>query len=427
MKWSAFFKTAVSNRGSDIPWNMGNLRETTGTRLQPHRRAIRSEKSNYSIIAHSHLKWDWVWQRPQQFLSRLSKKHRVLFVEGPEPVEGLATARVALREVDDYPNVVVLQMQMPASDWNKPGRIDNERRRLLQSFLTGPLGRTFEPVVQWFYDPMAVTAFAGQMNELAIVYDCMDQLSQFRYAPPELVKRERELLAIADVVFAGGPKIWENKRQSNTNCFCYGCGVDFRHFGRTRDPKCVLPVELRNIPRPVFGYIGVVDERLDYELIARLAEANSGGSILMVGPSTKVDPEALPHRSNIHWLGGRDYSLLPNYAKAFDVCLMPFALNEATEFINPTKALEYMATGIPIVSTPVRDVVRQFSDVVTIARTPEEFAAACSRNAVKPNRSAVVRGLDLARNNSWESIVRKLEAHIEDAICRNSTIAISAA
>jgi glycosyltransferase involved in cell wall biosynthesis len=282
-------------------------------------------------------------------------------------------------------------------------------------------------VVQWFYDPMAVTAFAGHMNERAIVYDCMDQLSQFRYAPPELVKRERELLAVANVVFAGGPKIWEHKRQYNTNCFCYGCGVDGDHFGRARDRKCALPVDVQSIPRPVFGYIGVVDERLDYDLIAHLAEANAGGSILMIGPSTKVDPAALPRRPNIHWLGARDYSLLPGYAKAFDVCLMPFALNEATEFINPTKALEYMATGIPIVSTPVRDVVRQFSEVVSVARTPAEFVAACRRNAVKPNRSALQRGRELARKNSWESIVRKLERHVEDAICRNSTIAISAA
>src|SRR5205085_2453999 len=176
------------------------------------------ESDAYSIIAHSHLKWDWVWQRPQQFLSRLSQNHRVLFVESPEPMEGLSSAKVSLREVDDYPNVMVLQMQMPARQLDDREKTDNDRRRLLQSVLAGPLGRSFESVVQWFYDPMAVTAFAGQMNERAIVYDCMDQLSQFRFAPPELIKRERELLAMADVVFAGGPKIWEAKQQYNSNC-----------------------------------------------------------------------------------------------------------------------------------------------------------------------------------------------------------------
>jgi glycosyltransferase involved in cell wall biosynthesis len=385
------------------------------------------ERDDYSIIVHSHLKWDWVWQRPQQFLSRLSKKHRVLFIEAPDAVANLSASKVTLREVDDCPNVVVLQMQMPEAQASNREWLDNESRRLVQSVLAGPLGRSFESTVQWFYDPMAVTAFAGQMNERAIVYDCMDQLSQFRFAPPELVKRERELLAVADVVFAGGPKIWEEKRKRNSNCFCYGCGVDLAHFARARDAGCARPTDVRDLPAPVFGYIGVVDERLDYDLIGNLADANPQGSVVMVGPTTKVDPAALPRRHNVHWLGGRDYSLLPNYAKAFDVCLMPFALNEATEFINPTKALEYMATAIPIVSTPVPDVVRQFSKVVDVAGSTAEFIKACARNAQKPNQAAISRGLDLARKNSWESIVRKLEAHIEEAICRDVSIAISAA
>ena len=385
------------------------------------------DRTAYSIIVHSHLKWDWVWQRPQQFLSRLSKRHRVLFIEGPETIEGLSASKVTLREVDDYPNVVVLQTQMPAAKFHDGEWIDDERRRLVQSVLAGPLGRSFDSNVQWFYDPMAVTAFAGQMNERAIVYDCMDQLSQFRYAPPELVKRERELLAVADVVFAGGPKIWEEKRKHNSNSFCYGCGVDLAHFALARESNCPMPADVCDLPRPIFGYIGVVDERLDYDLIGRVAEANPEGSVVMVGPWTKVDPATFPQARNIHWLGNRDYSLLPAYAKAFTVCLMPFALNEATEFINPTKALEYMATGRPIVSTAVPDVVRQFSNVVSVASSPPEFVAACGRVARKPNRAAISRGLDLARNNSWESIVRKLEAHVEEAIGRDLSVAVSAA
>jgi glycosyltransferase involved in cell wall biosynthesis len=408
---------------------MGN--PTQNIRISvPSRSGVKNvdgERIDYSIIVHSHLKWDWVWQRPQQFLSRLSKKHRVLFIESPDAVDGLAASKVALREVDDYPNVVVLQMQMPASQLADREWADNERRRLLQSVLAGPLGRSFQSVVQWFYDPMAVTAFAGQMNERAIVYDCMDQLSQFKFAPPELVRRERELLALADVVFAGGPKIWEEKRKYNSNCFSYGCGVDLAHFAQAREQDCVVPADVRDLPGPTFGYIGVVDERLDYDLIDKLAKANSTGSVVMVGPSTKVDPAMLPRRANIHWLGGRDYSLLPNYAKAFNVCLMPFALNEATEFINPTKALEYMATATPIVSTPIRDVVRQFSDIVSVAASPTEFIAACARAAKQPDQSAIRGGVELARKNSWESIVRKLQAHIEEAICRDASVAISAA
>src|SRR5690349_11719512 len=182
-------------------------------------------EDDYPIIVHSHLRWDWVWQRPQQFLSRLSQKHRILFIEAPYPAEPARIARATLREVSDYPNIVVLQTQMPATRWRDDDWMDKEQRRLVQSILAGPLGRRFVSPVQWFYNPMAVTAFAGRLDERAIVYDCMDELSLFRGAPPELVKRERELLAVADVVFAGGPKIWKAKKQLNENCFSFGCGV----------------------------------------------------------------------------------------------------------------------------------------------------------------------------------------------------------
>jgi glycosyltransferase involved in cell wall biosynthesis len=381
----------------------------------------------FPIIVHSHLGWDWVWQRPQQFHSRLSKRHRVLFVEGPVPQQGLETARVSLREVADYPNVVVLQMAIPEARWSDGAWVDRERRRLLQSVLSGPLGSDFAEPVQWFYDPMAVTAFAGHLGESAIVYDCMDELSQFRGAPAELVRRERELLAIADVVFAGGPKIWEEKRQQNANCYSIGCGVDAAHFGKANDPGTQIPPDVAGLPGPVFGYIGVIDERLDYDLIAKLADENRQGSVVMVGPWTKVDRSDLPERANLHWLGARDYNELPAYAKCFDVCLMPFALNEATEFINPTKALEYMATGRPIVSTPIEDVVRQFEDVVKVVRTADEFVAACRRAAECPNRVGVRRGLKLASWNSWESIVEKLEAHVLQTINSSRSIATDAA
>jgi glycosyltransferase involved in cell wall biosynthesis len=293
--------------------------------------------------------------------------------------------------------------------------------------LNGPLSADFSEPVQWFYDPMAVTAFAGHLNESAVVYDCMDQLSQFRGAPAELVRRERELLAIADVVFAGGPKICAEKQRYNKNCYSYGCGVDAEHFAKANDPETLLPEDVAHLPGPIYGYIGVVDERIDYELIAKLADSNSGGSIVMVGPWTKVERESFPERSNLHWLGARPYSELPAYAKSFHVCLMPFAINEATEFINPTKALEYMATGRPIVSTAIEDVVLQFSDVTKIAQSHEQFVTACARSADCPNRVGVRRGLRLAARNSWESIVQRLEMHVLEVMNTERSIAIDAA
>jgi len=381
----------------------------------------------FSIIVHSHLGWDWVWQRPQQFHSRLSQRHRILFVEGPVARAGLTAAQVTLREVADYPNIVVLQMEMPAERWNDGAWVDKERRRLVESVLSGPLGADFQDPVHWFYDPMAVTAFAGHFNESAIVYDCMDQLSKFRGAPAELVRRERELLAIADVVFAGGPKIWKDKVAHNANCYSFGCGVDVEHFGKALEPATVLPPDIANLPRPVYGYIGVVDERIDYGLVAKLAEKNAEGSVVMLGPWTKVDAATFPRRENLHWLGQRDYGRLPAYAKGFDVCLMPFALNEATEFINPTKALEYMATGRPIVSTAIEDVILQFEDVVKVARTREEFVLRCERAAKLPNVVAIRRGLKLAKANTWESIVSQLEGHVLDVLNNRRSMATDAA
>jgi glycosyltransferase involved in cell wall biosynthesis len=374
----------------------------------------------YPIIVHSHLQWDWVWQRPQQFLSRLSHNHRILFIEGPIPSQ-VEKAQVTLRDVPDYANIIVLQMRMPTARWQDGAWIDKERRRLTQSVLAGPLGRSFESPVQWFYDPMAVTAFAGHLHERAIVYDCMDELSLFRGAPPELIRRERELLAIADVVFAGGPKIWKTKRSANANCFCFGCGVDANHFARARDVDLALPADVAHLPNPIYGYIGVVDERIDYDLLAALADGTSG-SVVMVGPWTKVNRATFPQRENLHWLGGRNYSELPNYLKAFNVCMIPFALNKATEFINPTKALEYMATGRPIVSTAVEDVVLQFSKVVDIAATAADFSHRCARRVTRQDRQAIERGLRLVARNSWESIVSELERHVDDALARKRSL-----
>jgi len=384
------------------------------------------ESDAYSIVVHSHLKWDWVWQRPQQFLSRLSREHRVLFVQAPDVDDGARITHVDLREVTDFPNINVLQIKIPANRESDTAWIDKERRRVVQSLLNGPLGQSFTSIVQWFYDPMAVAGFAGQLDEQLIVYDCMDELSLFRGAPPELVRRERELLTVADVVFAGGPKIWRAKRELNSNCFCYGCGVDAKHFGEACDPQLRVPDDMTDLPRPVFGYIGVVDERIDYELLARLADSTQG-SVVMVGPWTKVDAASFPRRDNLHWLGGRDFSDLPRYAKTFDVCIMPFAMNEATRFINPTKALEYMATGRPIVSTPVEDVVAQFSDVITIAKDVASFANACERVAIQPDSWRIERGLVLAQQNSWESIVARLRQHIEEALRSRRALSVNAA
>jgi glycosyltransferase involved in cell wall biosynthesis len=380
-------------------------------------------RKSFPIIVHCHLCWDWVWQRPQQFLSRLSQRHQILFVETVAPDPALEKAVARFRTTEDLPNITILRLQFPSSKWSDGKFVDQERRRLVKEYVAGPGAGKYENPVQWFYDPMAVTAFAGQMEEILTVYDCMDELSKFKGAPPEIIQREAELLARADVVFTGGRKLFESKSQHHENCHFYGCGVDGDHFGKARSASTGVPPELAKLAKPVLGYFGVIDERLDYDLIAALADANPKGSVAMVGPVIKVEESALPRRKNIHWLGQRAYNDLPSICKGFDVCLMPFALNAATEYINPTKALEYMATGRPIVSTAVADVVRNFGTVCQIARSPDEFMKLCRDAAEKPDRKRIEDGFKMVNENSWESIVDNLEKHIQEALVKIRTTA----
>src|SRR5580765_1733598 len=421
-----------------------SVSETRSKRNQKSSRKTKKSTSerplstNYPIIVHCHLCWDWVWQRPQQFVSRLSKGHKVLFVETIAPDPNLASPVARFSRPENFPNLTILRLQFPSWRWDDASFVDRERRRLVQEFVSSPLANgDFDTPIQWFYDPMAVAAFAGQMNEGLTVYECMDELSKFRFAPPELTRREAELLKRADVVFTGGRKLFEAKSEHNDNCHFYGCGVDCEHFGKARAEETKVPEDLAAISsagasplaaraglpgkRPVLGYFGVVDERMDYELIARLADANRDWSVVMIGPTTKVDEASLPKRPNLHWLGQRSYMDLPAYCKGFDVCMMPFALNESTEFINPTKALEYMATGRMIVSSAVPDVVRNFGAVVKIAQNQDEFIALCREAVERPEQNKIEGGLKMASENTWEQIVGRMEEHIEKAQLKTCT------
>jgi len=224
-------------------------------------------------------------------------------------------------------------------------------------------------------------------------------------------------------VFTGGRKLYESKSQFHQNCHFYGCGVEWEHFGKALLPETPVVDQLKSLPKPVLGYFGVVDERLDYSLIEELARQNPAWSIAIVGPVMKVDAAALPKCPNLHWLGKQAYGDLPAFAKGFDVCLMPFALNEATEFINPTKALEYMATGRPIVSTPVADVVHNFGAVIQIGHSRPEFLKLCRDACERPDQAAVAAGLEMARENSWERIVAAMERHIAKALSHGRAVA----
>jgi len=368
------------------------------------------------FIVHSHLRWDFVWQRPQQLLSRLARRGPVLFVEEPFHRDDVTTPRLELsRPCEGVYRAVPM---LPAA---LGGRYDESiavvRSLLLKQMADdGALGGLFNRPIHWFYTPMPAPAMIGAFEERAVVYDCMDELSKFRFAPTELIDRERYLLAEADVVFTGGHKLMQSKARYHDNVHFFGCGVDVAHFASARSDVVDVPPEIARLDGTVLGYYGVIDERLDYELIGALAHALPDMHVVMVGPVVKVDPNDLPQAPNLHWLGQRDYAELPAHLKGFDVCLMPFALNEATEYINPTKTLEYMAGGKPIVSTAIADVVHHFTPVVAVADSHDEFVALVRQAAMEPDEELIECGLEQAEHSSWASIVSRMERIIQQAI-----------
>jgi glycosyltransferase involved in cell wall biosynthesis len=367
------------------------------------------------LIVQSHLRWDFVWQRPQQLLSRMAKHAPVLFIEEPFFLDDIAANRLDISTPSFNVTRVVPQLTSTLRD-DYDSSIEAVKDLVTQALSAGgSLDGQFANSVQWFYTPMPASTMLGAFNEVGVVYDCMDELSQFKNAPPELRSREKLLMSNADVVFTGGHKLFRSKSRTHPNVHFFGCGVDAQHFGQARLPETVAATDVSS-RKPVAGYFGVIDERLDYDLIAYIAARYPECSVVMVGPVVKVDPSTLPQRANIHWLGQRNYDELPRYLKAFDVCLMPFALNEATEYINPTKTLEYMAAGKPIVSTAVPDVITNFTPIVKVAMSNDDFVDAVVASAANPDSSMIQKGIEMATRSTWDNIVRSMRTLIGEAI-----------
>jgi glycosyltransferase involved in cell wall biosynthesis len=376
--------------------------------------AVTDGREDFPIIVHCHLRWDFVWQRPQQIFSRLAMKHRVLFIEDPVIAEG--EPHLAIDE--PYPNLVRIVPQIPqhlAIDADHDAEIFLPQIR--RALRTHPLlaGR-FDGAVQWFYSPMPAPGYLGKLDAVGIVYDCMDELANFRFAPPDIADRERFVMSNAGVVFTGGYQLFESKSKHHDNVNFYGCGVDVDHYGKARSDATEVPAAVAATPGPRFGYFGVIDERLDYALISALADRFPEASIIMAGPLAKVDPAELPKQPNIHWLGQQRYEDLPAIVKGFDVCLMPFALNEATQYINPTKTLEYMAAGKPVVSTAVADVVRNFTPIVDVAYSRDGFLDAVERAWRQPDATLIAQGIERAAGASWDATVGSMRNDVQQAL-----------
>ncbi len=348
------------------------------------------------LVCFSHLRWDWVYQRPQHLLKRGAAERRVFFIE--EAMRGSGSLRLEVRERENGVQVVT------------PILPDGLSSQIAQTAVLSSLLQTFfsehqiHEYVLWYYTPMALD-FTKNLSPLAVVYDCMDELSAFKGAPDSLRFQELELLNRADVVFTGGHSLYEVKRHKHPFVHAFPSSIDREHFmqARTRGQD---PEDQERIAHPRLGYFGVIDERFDTGLLDAVAVARPNWQLVMLGPVTKIDPKVLPQRPNIHYLGSKTYEELPRYIAGWDVALMPFAINEATRYISPTKTPEYLAAGKPVVSTPIADVIKPYGkvDLVRIARTTDEFIAAIEQS-LKPEATSnkwLHRVDEFLANISWD-------------------------
>jgi UDP-galactopyranose mutase len=345
------------------------------------------------LVCLSHLRWNFVFQRPQHLMTRCARDRRVFFVE--EPIYG--TTSEPWLAVDSSSAVTVVVPQLP--NGMDPAAADSVQRALLDEFL---LRERVDDFVLWYYTPMALR-FTDHLQPAAIVYDCMDELSAFKGADASITTWEAELMRRASLVLTGGQSLFEAKRTLHSNIHPFPSSVDVHHFAQARQ-IVEDPADQAGIPHPRIGFFGVIDERMDLALLEGVARARPDWHIVLVGPIVKIDPASLPALPNLHFLGSKPYEELPHYVAGWDVATLPFARNEATRFISPTKTPEYMAAGKPIVSTSIRDVVRIYAQagLVRIADEPRAFVAACSAAMAEDRAARLTLADAFLRQTSWD-------------------------
>lgn len=363
---------------------------------------LRPQARGWTILCLSHLRWDFVYQRPQHLLSRAARQHRVLYVEEP-----IVDERECLETRQDSSGVLIVVPHLRTD--SSPGAL----RRLLDQLLGSHQDRD---LVLWYYTPMALS-FTDHLPSIATVYDCMDELSAFAGAPAGLPEAERRLLQRADLVLTGGHSLYLAKRDLHPNVHECPSGVDVPHFAAARDPRSE-PGDQQFIPRPRIGFFGVLDERLDRGLIAEIATRTPGWHYVLVGPVAKIDPAVLPRSANIHYLGPKAYADLPRYIAGWDVAMMPFARNDATRYISPTKTPEYLAAGKPVVSTPIADVVHAFGDqqLARIANGSDDFIEAIRESLCEPAAPRLARADACLAAHSWDGIWDRISERLRAAI-----------
>lgn len=352
-----------------------------------------------------------MYQRPQHLLSRFVKTFRVYFIEEFILHEGPDILKSELSEE----NVIVV---IPHLNKNEISDTDKRLKNLLTTFFDQA---EIEDYIFWYYTPMAL-AFSDNFDPELIIYDCMDELSAFKFAPPRLKELEARLMASADLVFTGGHCLFEAKKHLHENIHPFPSSIETEHFKNARIHEDT-PVDQASIPHPRLGFYGVIDERMDIDLIEKVASAKPDWHFVLLGPVVKIDPASLPVRDNIHYLGGKTYQELPSYLSGWDIALIPFALNESTRFISPTKTPEYLAGGKPVISSSIRDVVEPYGTkgLVHIADTPEEFIEAAASELGIEDRSSWLKKVDeFLGENSWDKTWNKMMLLINESLSKKT-------
>jgi len=361
----------------------------------------------YGFVCFSHLRWNFVYQRPQHLLSRFARKHDVLFIE--EPVFHEGSAEFVLNTSKE--GVVVAVPHLPN------GMGGEEAGSVVKTLVSDLVdAQDWDSYVAWYYTPMMLP-LSELLAPAVTIYDCMDELSAFKNAPAELTTREADLFQRADLIFTGGRSLYEVKREQHASVYCFPSSIEVDHF-RTALEITNDPVDQQHIPRPRVGFFGVIDERTDIELLGRIAEMRPDLHFVMVGPVVKISEDDLPRHENIHYLGGKTYDELPAYIAGWDVAMMPFAMNDSTRFISPTKTPEYLAAGRPVVSTPIRDVVRPYGErgLVRIAETAEQFVAAIQDSLDEDAGERRKRADEFLETMSWDKTQGAMAELIDEAV-----------
>ena len=366
-----------------------------------------------TLLCFSHLRWNFVFQRPQHLMSRFAREMNVIYWEEPIEVGPKETAFLKVQQAEDNPNVRIVVPHLPE------GMPEDAREAALGRLLDAHLATVKGPLVAWYYTPMMLP-FSRHITPDVTVFDVMDELSKFKFAPTHLLSLEQELLDRSDIVFTGGSSLYEAKKDRHDNVHCFPSSVDRTHFAKARS-RLFDPADQEDLPRPRLGFYGVLDERFDTELLGEVAALRPNWSFVMVGPVVKISDEDLPHRPNIHYLGGKKYEELPCYLSGWDVALMPFAMNESTQFISPTKTPEYLAGGKPVVSTAVKDVVRHYGELegVHIASTAEEFVDACEKaldQSRKPESGWLAEADLMLSAASWDTTQARMSGFIGELL-----------